>query len=420
MTEAQAKTKLRLVEVITSPERSQLLRETLDDFEQIHQDIEVEVISIPWEDSLSKVILMTNSNDAPDVLEMPDRWLALFSGGEILLNIEDRLKNWPHSKTLEPKPMNFIYKPDGAYTVPYGLYLRAMFYNKTLLKQAGIEKPPHTMEELMQASKAISKIPGKWGYCLRGGIGSLNSWFMMATAMGGTNNFFTSEGKSKINEPNFVKGIQFLIDIYQKGYAPKESIDWGYNEIVSNFSKGRCAFLDQDPDAINPILKNMDINDFGVIPMPVGPAGRSFPTIGFAGWSISKSSKHPEESWKLLSFLLKPKQNLKWVKKIGIISIHQDTNNADHLKNELFSGWYQELQKDTYHPTVMPLYLEQFGNFENSIALFSSREALLGQRTAQELADLWANVLTTEFEKWEKSNNVKSKTHSYSSDMTPQ
>ena len=49
----------------------------------------------------------------------------------------------------------------------------------------------------------------------------------------------------------------------------------------------------------------------------------------------------------------------------------------------------------------MPTYLEQFGFFADSIALESSQEALLGDRSAQDVADEWAAFLTDEYAKWQ-------------------
>ena len=44
--------------------------------------------------------------------------------------------------------------------------------------------------------------------------------------------------------------------------------------------------------------------------------------------------------------------------------------------------------------------LEQFGYFADSIALESSQEALLGEISAQEVADKWAEFLTEEYGRW--------------------
>ncbi|MCV6574403.1 MAG: extracellular solute-binding protein, partial [Cohaesibacter sp.] len=203
--------------------------------------------------------------------------------------------NWEHGKTLTDKTLAVARQAGDAYMIPYGFYLRAMFYNKKLLAEAGVDGPPATMQDFMDASQKVSKLPGKSGYCLRGGPGGTNGWIMMAAAMNGSNEFFTKDGKSRINEPGSVEGIQFLLDLYQKDYAPKDSVNWGFNEIVAGFYSGTCAFLDQDPDALIAIAERMPAEDFAVVPMPTGPSGQAFPTIGFSGWSVFKTTKHPDE-----------------------------------------------------------------------------------------------------------------------------
>ena len=68
------------------------------------------------------------------------------------------------------------------YALPYGFYLRAMFINRVLFKQAGIDAAPTTMDEFTADAKKVSALPGKYGYCLRGGPGGLNGWVCSAPA----------------------------------------------------------------------------------------------------------------------------------------------------------------------------------------------------------------------------------------------
>ena len=48
----------------------------------------------------------------------------------------------------------------------------------------------------------------------------------------------------------------------------------------------------------------------------------------------------------------------------------------------------------------MPTYLEQWGYFGSTMVIETAQEALLGQRSAQDLADEWAGFLTKEHAKW--------------------
>ena len=148
------------------------------------------------------------------------------------------------------------------------------------------------------------------------------------------------------------------------------------------------------------VAERMPAEDFAVAPMPLGPGGKGFPTMGFAGWSIFNTTEHPDEAWGLVSHLSSPESNKTWAKRVGVIPIHTGADQDPYFKTEQFSGWFTELNGEEWIPTIMPTYLEQFGYFADSIALESSQQALLGQRTAQDVADEWANFLTEEFARW--------------------
>ena len=128
------------------------------------------------------------------------------------------------------------------------------------------------------------------------GPGGLNGWVMFGASMAGDNTFFKEDGTSTFNSEGWVKGLTYVVDLYKNGYAPKDSVNWGFNEIVAGFYTGTCAMLDQDPDALIAISERMDAADYAVVPMPKGPAGKSFPTIGYAGWSMM-SAKWRSRIW---------------------------------------------------------------------------------------------------------------------------
>jgi multiple sugar transport system substrate-binding protein len=397
---AYAETNLKLVEVITSPARTETLRALVDKYEAANEGVNVEIISLPWGQAFEKLATMVAGGDVPDVVEMPDTWLALYAGSDQLASLEEHIANWEQGSTLTQKTLDMARQAGEAYMVPYGFYLRAMFYNKKLLAEAGVDHPPSTMAEFMEASKKVSALPGKSGYCLRGGPGGTNGWIMMTAVMNGSNEFFTEDGKSRLNEPGSVEGIQFLLDMYQKAYAPKDSVNWGFNEIVAGFYSGTCAFLDQDPDALIAIAERMPAEDFAVIPMPTGPSGKAFPTIGFAGWSVFKSTEHEDDAWNLVATLSSPESNFVWSKRVGVIPIHEGADQDPYFRTEQFKGWFDELNGAQYEPTIMLTYLEQWGYFGSTLVIETAQEALLGQRTAQDLADEWAAFLTDEYTKW--------------------
>ncbi|MGN7828459.1 ABC transporter substrate-binding protein [Agrobacterium radiobacter] len=392
---ALADTTLKLVEVITSPERTETLKGIVSKFESANPGTKVEIISLPWSEAFQKFATMVSAGDVPDVMEMPDTWLSLYANNGMLESLEPYLAKWEHTKGLSERTLELGRDvKNTAYMLPYGFYLRAMFYNKKLLEQAGVKEPPKTLDEFADASKKVAALPGKYGYCLRGGPGGLNGWVMFGASMAGSNEFFTKDGASTFDSPGWVKGLTYVIDLYKNGLAPKDSVNWGFNEIVAGFYSGTCAFLDQDPDALIAIAQRMKPEDFGVMTMPKGLDGKTFPTIGFAGWSIMSASANKDLSWKLVETLEGPEGNIEWNKKTGALPVHKSAEKDPFYASEQFKGWFDELADKNAVPTTMPTYLEEFAFFKDSLVIKTSQEALLGDITPEDLAKQWADYMT--------------------------
>ena len=393
---AMADTTLKLTEVITSPERTETLKEIVKTFEAANPGTKVEITSLPWGQAFEKFATMVSAGDTPDVVEMPDRWMSLYASKGMLESLEPYLTKWEHTKDLSDKTLEMGRYVDKktAYALPYGFYLRAMFYNKKLFAQAGIAAPPKTLAEFVDDAKKVATIPGKYGYCLRGGPGGLNGWMMFGATGKGDNAFFNAAGTSTATDAGWIKGMSVLTDLYKSGAAPKDSVNWGFNEIVSGFYSGTCAMLDQDPDALIAIAERMNKDDYDVVPMPKGEGGKAFPTIGYGSWSMFTNSKNKDLAWKLIATLDAPEGNIMWNKKIGALPIYKSAASDPFYADPKFKGWFDELADKDVVPTSMPTYLPEFAFFADSIAVKTTQQALLGQMSVEDLAKQWSDYLS--------------------------
>src|ERR1700754_2159574 len=75
---ALADTTLKMVEVITSPPRTEFLKKQIAEFEAANPGIKVELVSLPWGQAFEKFLTMVQAGDTPDIVEMPERWMALY------------------------------------------------------------------------------------------------------------------------------------------------------------------------------------------------------------------------------------------------------------------------------------------------------------------------------------------------------
>ena len=102
-----------------------------------------------------------------------------------------------------------------------------------------------------------------------------------------------------------------------------------------------------------------------------------------------------------MAALSSPEANSVWAQRVGVIPIHQGADQDPYFQTDQFAGWFQTLNGEEYVPTIMPTYLEEWGYFASTLVIESAQEALLGQITAQELADQWAEFLTEAHSNWQ-------------------
>ena len=138
---------LRVVEVLTTNERTGLMERIVSDFEAAHDGVEVELISVPWDSAFERILNMAMSGQQIDVLEMPERWISTLAVNDALTDLGPWLSEWEGAGELTDATMDFtkIYG-DTSYFVPYGYFVRAMYYNKPLLEEAGYTEPPATCD----------------------------------------------------------------------------------------------------------------------------------------------------------------------------------------------------------------------------------------------------------------------------------
>ncbi len=68
---ALADTTLKLVEVITSPERTETLKGIVSKFETANPGTKVEIISLPWSEAFQKFATMVSAGDVPMLWKCP-------------------------------------------------------------------------------------------------------------------------------------------------------------------------------------------------------------------------------------------------------------------------------------------------------------------------------------------------------------
>lgn len=395
-----SKVKLTMVESLSSPKRTEFLKQEISAFEAQNPGITVELITPPLESADNKINQMLSTKQDMDVLEVRDITVKQYVNNGYLEDLDSYTAQWPDFSTLTKNALTMAKDIDNkAYYIPYGIYQRQLFYRKDIFDEKGLT-PPKTWEELYETGKKLTDpAQNKYGYAFRGGSGADQYITQIVQDYNGSNvnpndSVFNKDGSNIFSTPGAVEALELYRKIY-KEISPPDSASWAFAEQVQGFTSGTAAMLIQDPDTIDTVKSSLEEGQWATAPLPTGPDGVSHFVLGSAGWGMTSYSKHKDEAWKLISFLSSPEENLKFAKTSGVIPIHTTASNDEYFKTGAYAPYIEMGQQPDKYVGVKP-----FTNYKGYATYRQDgtdkgQAFLLGRTSAADLAkqfsDFWDN-----------------------------
>src|SRR5688572_3587204 len=132
---------------------------------------------IPHTEMVGKIAQGIASGEVPDLMGMDLIYAPQFEKAQQLVDITANLKGWPELTTASKGHMTVATYEGKVYGVPLYADVSALFYNKDLFTQAGLDpnKPPTSLAELRQYADKISALGNDIkGYYLPGNCAGCN------------------------------------------------------------------------------------------------------------------------------------------------------------------------------------------------------------------------------------------------------
>ncbi|MGV9790639.1 ABC transporter substrate-binding protein [Streptomyces sp. NPDC004673] len=248
----------------------QVLQPELDKFEQ-QTGIKVKVEVVPWSDLLNRILTATTSGQGPDVLNIGNTWSASLQATGALLpwDAKNFAKIGGRDRFVDPALGSTGAEGKDPAAVPLYSMSYALYYNKQIFADAGIDGPPATWDELV-ADGAKIRAKGKTVLGAEGSNLSENIHHVFVFAKQHDADFFSADGKPDFTNPKVVDAVKQYVDLMAKDKAiPPGNAEYAQNQSVSDFAKGKQAMLLWQSAAANLKSQGMKDDAYGVAPVPV-------------------------------------------------------------------------------------------------------------------------------------------------------
>lgn len=282
------------------------LLQAIDAFNAQNPGIHVTYEQVPWDDALNQFIREGHAGGGADVFQGAFVWTRDLADAGLLMKLDDFIKTNPPGNGLD----DFIGTDlgeinDSIYGIPWSVDTYVMAYNPELFKKAGIASFPETWDELYIAAKTITEETDAYGLGFPG-----STWFAFNYYLWSNGNILLAQDGDGAwhvasSEAVLEDAINYFARFFKENINPKTLIgatNWGDVEILDGLSRGdiAMAFL---PPAPFRVAQSKAKTPLQTAKIPMGTMTRRS-HLGGRVLLMNKNTKHPEEAWKLIQFLV--------------------------------------------------------------------------------------------------------------------
>ncbi|ODT66885.1 MAG: ABC transporter substrate-binding protein [Pelagibacterium sp. SCN 63-23] len=354
--------------------RVQAMDKLIENFEAANPGITVKHTTFPYADYQTRVVAAKVAGQGPDVVQLFYGWLDNFVSGGLIQPLDPAV--FPHAEIeSEFFPIvSAMKRGEDYYGLPTAVRSLALFYNKAIFAEAGIE-PPANLEEFLAAAQATTKRDGS-GNITTAGItldmaGQDHHWWREALIRQNGGEPYDADGNVAYDSEAGATALKF------------------YTDLQTEHNVGLAGFMDEGQAAFRAGMAAMTIDgtfrlgafssnpfEWGVVELPANADGmRSNYSSYFANAiGATAQGEELEAAQKFLTYISSAEAMNVWLDTVGELPARRDVAlTEENLADPVLSPFLKGLE---YAHTTK--FLDEAGQRQTAIDMVN-RVLLEGQ-----------------------------------------
>ncbi len=302
--------------------RVNAMEQLIEQFEEQNPDITVKMTHFPYADYRTKVAAAVPAGQGPDVVQLFYGWLNDYIDANLIQPLPTDVFP-PEEIEAEFFPMVKAMRQDDAYyALPTAVRSLALFWNKRLFEEAGLDpnQPPRTLEELVDYAEKLTK---------RDGAGNLTQ---VGLTMGMTAQDHNWWREVLIRQFGGVPYSEDYTTVAYDDEAGLEALEF-YTDLITEHGVSQIGFMDEPQAAFKASRAGMHIDgsfrigaleetrglEWGVGELPANAEGLRSNYASY--WVNAIATKAEGEKYdaavKFMEFITSPEAMQLWLEVVG-------------------------------------------------------------------------------------------------------
>jgi multiple sugar transport system substrate-binding protein len=333
----------------------EVVAELVSEFEAENPDIRVRVQQIPWTAAHEKLLTAFVGEATPDVSQLGNTWVPEFEALGALAPLDAWLDRpgSPAAEDFFPGILATNELDGRVYGVPWYVDTRVLFYRTDLLAEAGYDAVPDTWEGLREAMLRMKADmePGQHPLFM-----PTNEWPppVILGVQAGSSLLDEAGRRGMFAEDAFRRGFDFYVSLYRDSLAAVVS-STEVSNLFQEFARGNIALYITGPWNIGEFSRRLpeDVqDDWGTAPLP-GFGGPGASIAGGSSLVMFRGTEHPEAAWRLMAFLSRPEQQVRFYELTGDLPSNRSAWDAPALADNPYTDAFRtQLERVVPMPKV--------------------------------------------------------------------
>jgi ABC-type glycerol-3-phosphate transport system substrate-binding protein len=308
------------------------LTSIVHDFESTHPNITVKLVYQPYDSMLQALQTAAAAGKPPALAQLELTQMAQLASDQTLAPISDLLSSQDAAslqKSIIPSIAAANSSQGKLYTVPFGYNSNVLYYNKTLLQQAGISEQdmPKTWADLERVAGQLTK-NGVYGYAFP----AQAPWILEVRMwQAGAELFDQGNKKATFDSPQGVAMLNSYQQLLNTKAAEMVQADSSLDQLTDLFAAGKVAMFEQSSTSVQSITGKAKF-DVGVAPFPT--MGKQVYSMGGYNLGIFDGAPDNEKraAAEFAQWWASPQIAAKWTTMSNYLPGIQAAWNTDTLK----------------------------------------------------------------------------------------
>jgi multiple sugar transport system substrate-binding protein len=321
----------------SNPAEREIIEGVLKDFEAKHPDIKVkfEVINERYMDVIKTRLI---GDAAPDVFYLDSYEAPLLMSHEVLEPLDGYITDEFDLADFQSSLLKAFKYKGKIYGLPKDVSTLALFYNRQFFKEVNLSEPPKNWLQLRDYARILTSDRNNDRRKERYGLGftaELARHYFLMQAFGGQ--LINRKGYANFATKKSLKGLQYLVEMYQKDKTVAQPSDVGASSDSEMFGQGKAAMVIEGPWSIPYLKETFPKIDFATTEVPT--MNRKKGTMAYTvAYVMNQKSKHKEAAWKLISYLSGKEGMKAWAKGGAVLPSRKSVlAELGYVENSLYS-----------------------------------------------------------------------------------